>query len=242
MSELKYQEVVMDQDLKEYFFPNFWSEFKEYFYYLIKVILVVGLLYTFVRSSIGEKIAVTGISMQPNYNASLTAEDDPLSKANLDKEDKVIIDKLTPKFSEYRRGEVVVIISPELEDQPDKPKSLFFKRVIGLPGESIKFENGKVYIINSDTNNDGFELNESEYLPKEVETFKNVFDAEDNSNNIVKIPEGYYYVMGDNRSRSNDSRIFGPIPKSTIRGRELYRIEPQNHKGWPKIPTYQSKK
>ncbi len=243
MSRVKFQEITQNQEIKEYFFPSLWSEIKEYFFYLIKVLLIVGLLYILIRSSVMDKIAVTGISMQPNYNTIINPTQDNLNTSNIkfQNQDKVILDKFTPKFSTYKRGEVVVVISPDQEGSKAE-KSLFFKRVIGLPGESIRFENGKVYIINSNTNSNGFQLNESEYLSSEVMTFKNVFDQNDNSSNIVKIPDNFYFVMGDNRSKSNDSRIFGPISKDQIRGRELYRLDPPNHSGWSKVPTYKTPK
>jgi signal peptidase I len=245
MPQVHFQEITSQQEIKEYFFPDFWSELKEYFFYFVKVLLIVGVLYIFVRSSIAEKVAVTGISMQPNYNESLIAGEEK----TFTNQDKVIIDKITPKFSSYKRGEVVVIVSPDSigakesnGKNPSSEKTLFFKRVIGLPGESIRFENGKVYIINESTNSKGFELNESQYLKPEVQTFKNVFDKDDTNNNVIKIPENFYFVMGDNRSRSNDSRVFGPIESNSIRGRELYRLEPAITAGWSTIPSYKSGK
>jgi signal peptidase I len=94
-----------------------------------------------------------------------------------------------------QRGEVIVFRSPR---QPDQD---FVKRVVGLPGEEIEVRNGAVYI-------DGSALEEP-YL-----------DRRDNSNRApIKLGEGEYFMMGDNRGNSNDSRTWGPLHVGNVRGK-----------------------
>lgn len=92
-------------------------------------------------------------------------------------------------------------------------KYSYIKRVIGLPGEHIKIENGKVYINDE-------ELKEN-YLQKEILTKAEVFQD-------IIVPDGYVFVMGDNRDYSNDSRIFGCIPINKIEGVAILRFWPLN--------------
>ena len=95
-------------------------------------------------------------------------------------------------------------------------KTSYIKRVIGLPGEHVKIENGKVYI-------NGKELEEP-YLGKNVVT-----DARDI--NDFTVPEGYVFLMGDNRQHSNDCRNFGCIPIEKLEGKVWVRIWPFNKFG-----------
>ena len=125
--------------------------------------------------------------------------------------DKVIVNKLEYKFKTVKRGDIVAIYSP-LE------KKNLVKRVIGLSGETISFsEDDFVYI-------DGNKLEEP-YLPEsvipayEVETYK--------------IGENEFFVMGDNRNNSADSRVFGPISMDKIFGRVIFIYGPFSRAGKP---------
>lgn len=116
------------------------------------------------------------------------------------------------KLGELKRGDVIVFKSPI-----DKNKD-FIKRVIGLPGDTVALENGIVY-VNSQA------LNESEYLNNEVKTFSGSFLRDGES---VSVPEGTYFVMGDNRMYSSDSREWGFLPKSNIVGKSFFVYWPIN--------------
>ena len=115
----------------------------------------------------------------------------------------LVIDELSYQFRKPERGEVIVFRFPL------NPREFFIKRIIGLPGETIQIENSKIII-------DGSLLSEP-YLPATFET------APDTK---VTLLENQYFVLGDNRRASLDSRRFGPIKKENIIGRTWLR-------GWP---------
>jgi signal peptidase I len=119
--------------------------------------------------------------------------------------DLVLVDKISYRLHAPQRGDVVVFVPPN--SLTDK----YIKRIIGLPGETIAVQDNKVYI-------DGKPLNEP-YLHSPM--LSNMPDT--------KIPDGYYFVMGDNRSVSLDSRSFGPITMSSIVGKAIFVYWPFNH-------------
>lgn len=122
----------------------------------------------------------------------------------------ILTDKLTYRFGSPKRGEVVILKSPKSPDQD------FIKRIIGLPGEKIKLQDGKVYI-------NGTELNESDYLDATVFTPQESYLLEGQEK---LIDDGKYFVMGDNRTASSDSRDFGPIGLHEFIGRVIFRYWP----------------
>jgi len=121
----------------------------------------------------------------------------------------LLIDELSYRFREPQRGEVIVF------KYPDNPSEHFLKRIIGLPGERIKVSEGKVVIYNN-SYPEGMEIEES-YLPKDLVTA---------GDRITVLEKDEYYVLGDNRNNSYDSRRFGPISEDLIVGRAWFR-------GWP---------
>ena len=112
---------------------------------------------------------------------------------------------LTEKVSYYKsppkRGDVVVFTPPVSSDD-------YIKRVIALPGENVSIKGGRVY-INS-------ELLKEDYLASDVYTQGGSFLQEGQT---YKVPDGEFFIMGDNRAHSYDSRSFGPIKKNVISGR-----------------------
>jgi len=119
--------------------------------------------------------------------------------------DLILVDKLTYKMRPPKRGEVIVFTPPV------NKKSKFIKRVIGLPSETLEIRNNVVYI-------NGKKLNEP-YMHSPMLT----------DYGPIKIPKGYVFVMGDNRSISEDSRYFGPIPIKSIVGRAVVVYLPFRH-------------
>lgn len=125
-------------------------------------------------------------------------------------DEMLIVDKITYRFSSPQRGDFVILQSPRNADID------FIKRIIGLPGETLKISEGNVFI-------NGSLLDESGYLPPGTFTGPEGFLKE---NQPIQIPSGYYFVMGDNRVNSSDSRDFGPIPSGNIVGKVDLRFWP----------------
>jgi signal peptidase I len=123
----------------------------------------------------------------------------------------LIIDEISYRFNEPARGDIVVF------KYPRNPEEYFIKRIIGLPGEKVQIKDGFVYLYNKE-NILGIKLDET-YLQAGDRTYGL-------NEEIVTLRDSEYYVLGDNRNSSKDSRSFGPVDKKLITGRVLFR-------GWP---------
>jgi signal peptidase I len=121
----------------------------------------------------------------------------------------LIIDEISYRLEQPKRGDIVVFRYPK------DPRQFFIKRVIGLPGETVEIGNGKVRIYN-DAHPNGVELDETAYLDQE-------FTA---TTQTVTLKADEFFVLGDNRAASLDSRIFGPVNRSFITGRVWLRGYP----------------
>lgn len=127
--------------------------------------------------------------------------------------DYLIIDRVSYRIAEPQRGDVVVFGLPQ-ETSRD-----LIKRIIGLPGETVRLENGTVTIINA-AHPEGFTLSEP-YLSPE-----NRGGAGDMT---VSMGPDQFFVLGDNRRVSADSRLWGTLPRADIVGRVLVRLYPFSH-------------
>lgn len=116
----------------------------------------------------------------------------------------LIIDELSYRFNDPQRGDVVVLRNPESGGR------YFIKRIIGLPGEQVEVKDRKVWV-------DGQQLDEIAYLDADTETWGAV---------EVTLDEGMYFVLGDNRNESLDSRVFGPVAQEEFVGRTWIRAWP----------------
>ncbi|HEU5114874.1 MAG TPA: signal peptidase I [Candidatus Paceibacterota bacterium] len=127
----------------------------------------------------------------------------------------LIVDELSYRFHEPERGDVLIF------KYPQDTSKYFIKRLIGLPGETVVVKSDSVTIINKD-HPQGIQLNEP-YIHSR--TFGNM---------TVTLSNDEYFVMGDNRLVSSDSRVWGPLPKSDIIGRPILRLLPFSQIGmWP---------
>jgi signal peptidase I len=117
--------------------------------------------------------------------------------------------KLLP-VREPRRGDIVVF------KYPDEPERDFIKRVIGLPGDTLELRNKKVYINGQPLDEPYVHFLEPASTSQEVTSF----DVRERYG-PVRVPDGQYFVMGDNRDNSQDSRYWGFLPRSYIKGRAL---------------------
>jgi len=129
---------------------------------------------------------------------------------------------LTEKVSYYKhdpeRGDVIVFKPPISEDE-------FIKRIIGLPGETVMVLNGKLYVNDKELNED--------YI--KVDTNPSSFLSEGER---YTVPEDNYFVVGDNRPHSSDSRAWGPITKKVITGKAWLVYFPFSNSGFVEAPKY----
>ncbi len=125
--------------------------------------------------------------------------------------DYLIVDEISYRFSNPVRGDVVVLRYPLDNSQR------FIKRIIGLPGETVEIKNGKVNILK---NGEIVELSEKNYLPDSLATGGDV---------TLTLGENKYFVMGDNRPFSYDSRRWGVLPIEDIIGKAFLRVFPINN-------------
>jgi len=134
--------------------------------------------------------------------------------ATLDDNDYLVANKIDYRLHAPQRGDIV-ILRPPTDNSKD-----FIKRVIALPGERLLIRDGIVYI-------NGRKLDEP-YLPEAWTVFNN-WPANGTNGQVMGTDQ--YFVMGDNRNKSQDSRSFGPISKERIDGRAWFRIWPLDHFG-----------
>ena len=146
----------------------------------------------------------------------------------LEPEQYVLVDKLTPRFDPYKRGDIVVFSPPpDWAREDDTP---FIKRVIGLGGETVEIRDGKVFI-------DGTELEEPYLFAAAPDDTTQPTTVPGDEHRWV-IPEGELFLMGDHRSNSADSRMFGPVETGQVIGRAWLRYWPIDVFGILPTPTY----
>ena len=127
----------------------------------------------------------------------------------LEDQDRLFINKFAYRIGEIHRGDVVVFLYPH-----DQSKS-YIKRVIALPGDELRIDHGTVWV-------NGKALKEP-YVPLKFE--------DDRSQPDMTVPAGEYFVMGDHRAISSDSRDFGPVPRELIYGRAAFVYWPVDQAG-----------
>jgi signal peptidase I len=127
----------------------------------------------------------------------------------LEDQDRLFINKFAYRFEDIHRGDVVVFLYPG-----DHTKS-YIKRVIALPGDELRIDHGTVSV-------NGVVLTEN-YVPLKYQ--------DDRSQPLMTIPMGEYFVMGDHRSISSDSRDFGPVPRPLIYGKAAFVYWPMDQAG-----------
>ena len=127
---------------------------------------------------------------------------------NLENGDYLLVDEIGYRLEEPKRGDTIVFRYP-----PD-PSQFFIKRIIGLPGETIEIRSNKVKIYD-----DKDIVLEESYLEESQQTLGDV---------VVRLKADEYFVMGDNRLQSSDSRRWGPLQKKYIIGRAFIRLWPIN--------------
>jgi len=168
-----------------------------------KIVIISLLIIIPIRYFVVQPFFVRGESMAPSFNDG----------------EYLVIDELSYRFGEPKRGDVIVFRFPE------NPSQFYIKRIIGLPEETVVLKAGVVMIINQDEPI-GFELSE----PYLVESTPGQLE--------IKLDPNEYYVLGDNRDSSSDSRRWGPLPRHLIIGRAWLRAWPVNRAQAIEAPVY----
>lgn len=127
----------------------------------------------------------------------------------LEDQERIFINKLVYRWEKIERGDIIVFRYPR------DPRKSFIKRVIGIPGDQVRISYGHVYINGKPQ--------EEDYVPPEY--------ADSRSYPMTIIPPGSYFVLGDHRSMSNDSRDFGPVQRSYIYGKAVFGYWPVDKLG-----------
>ncbi|HVI05537.1 MAG TPA: signal peptidase I [Sphingomicrobium sp.] len=156
--------------------------------------LVISLgISAFIIVFLYQPVKVEGTSMMPS----------------LDDQERIFINKFVYRIEPIQRGDIVVFRYPR------DPAKSFIKRVIGIAGDRVRIENGRVYL-------NGKMLLE-DYVPRAY--------ADDRSYPEIAVPAGSYFVLGDHRSLSNDSRDFGPVDAGYIYGKAVFSYWPMDKLG-----------
>lgn len=185
------------------------KEFMYFLYDLLKTGIVVFVIAFCIRYFLIQPFVVEGSSMLPNYE---------------DRE-YLLAEKLSYHLGNPKRGDVVIF------KYPKNPTVNYIKRVIGIPGDTVTIKNNKITITN-DKNPSGVTISES-YIPSNVQTL-----TSEKTELKVKVEDGNYFVLGDNREHSSDSREWGLLPKTNIIGRAWLTIRPLDKFGVQKRLTY----
>ncbi len=151
-----------------------------------EVIVFAGAIFLFVYFLIMQPHKIKGSSMEPNFQDG----------------QYLLSDKISYRFSEPERGDVIIFEAPEADGDE------FIKRILGLPGDKISIKDSKVYL-------NGEPINE-EYLPDYIPTNPGAFLK---LGEEVVVPTDRYIVLGDNRNHSSDSRSWGLVDKNKITGK-----------------------
>jgi signal peptidase I len=171
---------------------DLWAELRS----LLRDVLFAGLIAILIVVFVVQPVRVEGQSMMPK----------------LHDQDRIFVNKFIYPLREWigdkepiKRGDIVVLL------YPDDPSKSYIKRVVGLPGEEVNVENGKLYI-------DGKQIDEP-YLASE-------YLSSDSMPGPVHVKDHHYFVLGDNRRNSSDSRYWGLVPEKYIYGKAIFRYYP----------------
>ncbi|MEF8847323.1 MAG: signal peptidase I [Candidatus Paceibacterota bacterium] len=162
-----------------------------YLWEISKIVIIALLIVAPIRYFLFQPFLVHGSSMEPNFHNG----------------DYLIIDEVSYRFRDPKRGEVIVFHYPE------EPKYEYIKRIVGLPGETVKVNEGKVTVYSKDKKR----VLKETYLPASADT---------PGSTEVTLNSNEYFVLGDNRTASSDSRRWGPLKEKYIVGRVWFHLQP----------------
>lgn len=189
----------MDPEILKYHGDENKSSFTSHIVDFIQTLVVFGAIGTAIYLFVAQPHKVSGSSMFPNFHDG----------------DYIITDKVSYRFGDPKRGDVVVFKNPKDDSQE------FIKRIMAVPGDKIRVEDGRLYL------NDKL-INEP-YLKSTVVTNPGAYMQEGQD---VTVTPGHFITIGDNRPNSSDSREWGLVIKDKIIGRVFLRYWPQNAIGF----------
>ena len=173
---------------------------------LVKFAVGALIIVFIIRTFIAQPFIVSGLSMYPTFN---------------DK-NYLIIDELSYRFIAPARGDVLVFThtadpaNPNDPANKTNPSEFYIKRIIGLPGEKLVSQNGIITVYSDASSTDGTTLNEP-YIESDHKSYDSW---------TVTLGPTEYWMMGDNRNQSSDSRVWGPLDRSYFIGRPVLRLFP----------------
>ena len=173
----------------------------------VAIAIVLGL-----RAEIASPYRIPSSSMEPTLHCARPAEG-----CRSGSSDRILANRFIYRFRAPQRGEIVVFQTPPRTREACAEGGTFVKRIVGLPGETITEQNGSVWI-------DGRKLIEPYVLRSERDT---------RSGTWPRIPAGHYFMMGDNRSNSCDSRDWGTVPRANLIGPVFLTYWPPRRLGTP---------
>lgn len=182
-----------------------------FFLDFIETIVIALSIFLIVYLTLVQPHQVNGQSMVPNFQSG----------------EYLLTDKISYKLRDPEHGEVVVFHAPEAAHCAQGTGCDFIKRVIGIPGDTIAVKNNHI-LVNG-------QILEEDYLPSDFKTLAGTYTE---GGRLVTLSANEYFVVGDNRSYSSDSRQWGPITKNDIVGRAFFRYWPIDVAGLIKKATY----
>lgn len=179
------------------------NKFLNTFLEALQIFLIALAIVIPIRYFLFQPFFVSGASMEPNFQSG----------------EYLLIDEISYRFREPQRGEVVVF------KYPKDSSVLFIKRIIGLPGETVEINDGKVIIYNLE-------------FPKGKVLEEPYIKSDTVGNLKISLKKDEYFVLGDNREHSSDSRSWGPVPRKNIIGRAWVSVYPSYGIEVLKVPSY----
>ena len=179
------------------------TKFKKYIsvgWEFFKIAIIAAIIVLPIRYFIFQPFIVKGESMLPNFHSG----------------DYLIVDQISYKIKDPKRGDVIVFKYPLDVSQR------YIKRIIGLPYEKVEIINGEIII--SKVTSEGLEGNSEKLILSEEEYLPNFKDTEGGLS--VTLSENEFFVLGDNRQFSYDSRKWGILPQKNIIGKAIFRVFP----------------
>jgi signal peptidase I len=184
---------------------------------VIETLVLTLVIYLLIHNFVAQPFEVEQNSMVPTVNPG----------------EYVLIDKISPRFSDYQRGDIVVFQPPGGYGQGGVP---FIKRVIGLPGDTVSLDNGAVFV--AAPGGSPVRIDEAYVVRGADGAASPTMPRDPAGTTSWTVPAGSYFVMGDNRPASQDSRVFGPVERDLIVGRAWLRYFPLDRIGFFERPVY----